>query len=368
MHIPFLDLRRQYDLLKPELDQVVAEVMSEASFVGGERVAAFERAFAEEHAVKHCVGTGNATDALLILLKALGVGVGDEVLVPSHGWLSAAEMVSLTGARPVFVDVNAESYCMDVDAARQKVSKSTKAIIPIHLYGQMADMTELLTLAQALDIPVIEDAAQAHFASQNGKMAGSQGLAGVFSFYPSKLLGAMGDGGCITTNDDQLAAKCRAIANHGGEAKNEHKLTGLNSRLDTLQAAVLHAKLKHIDDWITARNHIAGFYTRAFEELAAVTTPQIMTGNSHNFHIYAVRAKRRNELKTFLADAGIHTEIHYPLATPFTEAYAQLGHKTADLPVSAQLQEELLSLPIFATITHPEVTYIADKIREFYMS
>ena len=365
MKVPFLDLKRQYEMLKPELDQVVAEIMTEQWFIGGPRVAAFESAFAEAHAVSQGVGVGNATDGLFILLKALDIGPGDEVIVPAHGWLSAAEMVVLAGATPVFADVDPHSFCIDPTRVVEKIGPKTKAIIPIHLYGQMANMAALNELASEHKLYLIEDCAQAHFASQAGRAAGSQGIAGVFSYYPSKLLGAFGDGGCITTHDEALAENCRALANHGGRAKNDHFVPGLNSRLDSLQAAVLHTKLQHVYDWITGRNHVAGFYSSALAGIEEVVTPRICEGNSHNFHLYVIRAQKRDELKAYLKGCGIETEVHYPLATPFTPAFSK-DFSESEFPVSVQLQGEVLSLPIFATITHPEVEHVASCIQKFY--
>lgn len=366
MQIPFLNLQRKYAILQPTLDALTLEVMAEQRFVGGERVTSFEKVFAKSHNVKHCIGVGNATDALFIILKTLEIGKGDEVIVPAHGWMSAAEMVLLAGATPVFVDVDIESYCIHIPQIEAKISPRTKAIIPIHLYGQMADMEALKVFSDQHNIWLIEDAAQAHFASSGGHLAGSTGIAGAFSFYPSKLLGAMGDGGCITTNDDAFADKCRAIANHGGVGKNEHHIPGLNSRLDTLQAAILEFKIQHIDDWITARNHIAGFYGRELGKLPQITTPKISLGNAHNFHIYAIRTEQRDALKAHLEVAGVHTEIHYPVATPFTPAFSHMGHQPEDFPVSNELQSEVLSLPIYATLTHKEVQYIVNSIYQFF--
>lgn len=353
-------------MLQPAMNELVGQVLAEQRFVGGERVASFEKAFATAHNVKHCIGVGNATDALFIILKALDIGEGDEVIVPAHGWLSAAEMVLLVGAKPVFADVDATSYCLNVANLEGLATSKTRAIIPIHLYGQMADMQALKSFTDNRNILLIEDCAQAHFASNGGNMAGSTGTAGAFSFYPSKLLGAIGDGGCITTNDTTLADKCRAIANHGGVEKNEHRMPGLNSRLDTLQAAILEFKMQHVDDWITARNHIAGYYERELSSIAEITTPQISLGNAHNFHIYAIRAERRDHLKAHLAEMGVQTEIHYPLATPFTPAFSNTGYKARDFPVSAQLQAEELSLPIYATMTHQEVDHVVTTIKAFY--
>lgn len=366
METPFLDLQRQYAMLQPAIDELIGRVIAEQRFVGGKRVSSFEKAFAASHNTDHCIGVGNATDALFIILKALEIGEGDEVIVPAHGWISAAEMVLLAGAKPVFADVDAHSYCLSVQSIENLLTPSTRAIIPIHLYGQMADMQALKAFADSRKILLIEDCAQAHFASNEGQMAGSIGVAGAFSFYPSKLLGAMGDGGCITTSNNELAVKCRAIANHGGVMKNQHEVLGLNSRLDTLQAAILEFKMMHVDDWITARNHIAGFYERQLQEIKEVTTPHISLGNSHNFHIYALQAEKRDELKEYLAAAGIQTEIHYPVASPFTPAFSRSGYKIEDFPISTRLQSNELSLPIYETMTHREVDHVVRKIKAFY--
>lgn len=353
-------------MLQPDIDELVGQVLAEQRFVGGERLRSFENAFATAHGVSHCVGVGNATDALFIILKALGIGEGDEVIVPAHGWLSAAEMILLTGAQPVFSDVDSASYCLTVANVENLITAKTRAIIPIHLYGQMADMQALKTFADNLNIMLIEDCAQAHFASNGGDMAGSVGVAGAFSFYPSKLLGALGDGGCITTNDEKFAQKCRAIANHGGVEKNDHQLAGMNSRLDTLQAAVLEFKMRHVDDWITARNHIAGYYERELKDIPEIVTPQISLGNAHNFHIYAIQAEQRDELKVHLGTAGIQTEIHYPKVTPLTPAFSDTQHTVKDFPVSVRMQESELSLPIYETMTHQEVDHVVMMIKSFY--
>lgn len=368
MQIPFLDLKRQYIMLQPAIDQLVTQVLAEQRFVGGERVTSFEKSFAASHGADQCIGVGNATDAIFIILKALDIGKGDEVIVPAHGWLSAAEMVLLAGAKPVFADVDPESYCLDTSKVADLITPKTRAIIPIHLYGQMADMQALKELADVHGIFLIEDCAQAHFTSNGGQLAGSIGIAGAFSFYPSKLLGALGDGGCITTSDDDLTAKCRAIANHGGIDKNEHNIPGLNSRLDTLQAAVLEFKMQHVGDWIAARNHIAGFYERELKAIPEIAIPKISLGNAHNFHIYALKVEKRDALKAHLAAAGIQTEIHYPTATPFTPAFTDSKVKISDFPVAAQLQNMELSLPIYETMTHQEVEYVAATIKEFYPS
>ena len=244
MQIPFLDLKRQYQAIKNEVDQAISQVVEAQHFIGGNTVAEFEHLFAAAHQKKHCIGVGNATDALFIILKALDIGENDEVIVPAHGWLSAAEMVSLTGARPVFVDVEENRFGLDPKTIESKITVHTKAIIPIHLYGQICQIEDLLSIAEKFNLHLIEDAAQAHFSSKNGKKAGHWGLASAFSFYPSKVLGAFGDGGAILTDNDEFAIKCRMISNHGGLSKNDHKLKGINSRLDTLQAAILKCEVR----------------------------------------------------------------------------------------------------------------------------
>jgi dTDP-4-amino-4,6-dideoxygalactose transaminase len=366
MEVPFLDLKRQYNKLKPLLDQAVIDVIEEQYFVRGKRVDSFEQDFASVKTINHCVGVGNGTDALFIVLKMLGIGSGDEVIIPAHGWLSAAEMIKLTGATPVFVDVCKDSFCMNADLVEQRISKKTKAIIPIHLYGQMADMKRLGQIAESHNLHLIEDCAQAHFASQNGQPSGSLGIAGTFSFYPSKLLGAFGDAGCIATHNLELASNCKAYANHGELTKNEHQFLGINSRLDSLQAAVLSIKLKHVNACIAGRNKVASHYSEGLKNLSAIQTPKIMEGNTHDFHLYVIRCERRNELKEFLSSKGISTAVHYPNATPYTKAFFGHNYQPEDFPVSHQLQGEVLSLPMFAKLKDEELDYVVEQIQMFY--
>lgn len=366
MDVPFLELKRQYNELKPLLDEAVISVVKEQFFVKGKRVESFESHFSSIKTVRHCIGVGNGTDALFITLKALGIGNGDEVLIPAHGWLSAAEMVKLTGAVPVFVDVCEDSFCINSDLIQAHINSKTKAIIPIHLYGQMADMTKLSQIAKAADLHLIEDCAQAHFASQHGKASGSTGIAGTFSFYPSKLLGAFGDAGAIITNAPQLDTQCRAFANHGELTKNEHCFTGMNSRLDALQAAVLDVKLKRVKSWIARRNEVANYYEHHLKEIDSVQTPIILDGNTHDFHLYVIRCKRRDELQKFLLSRGIRTAIHYPHATPYTKAFMANDYQPEDFPVSYVLQGEVLSLPMFPELREEELAHLVESIRAFY--
>ena len=346
------------------MDTAVQSVIDEHRFVGGEVVSNFEKAFAKAHKVKHCIGVGNATDALFVILKSLGIGNGDEVIVPAHGWLSAAEMVSLCGANPVFADVELQRFGLDPKSVEEKITARTKAIIPIHLYGQICEIEALAELSEKHHLYLIEDAAQAHFAEKNGKTAGSWGIASAFSFYPSKILGAFGDGGAILTNDDIFAKQCRMFANHGGLSKNDHQVKGINSRLDTLQAAVLNIKLNHVSSWIEARNRIAKRYSEVFKDIQGIITPEVNETETHNFHIYCIRTKKRDALKMHLQNAGISTEIHYPLASPLTSAFNS-NDKPEDFPNSFQLQNEVLSLPIYPELTDAEIEYVIKKVKEF---
>ncbi|MGW8121620.1 DegT/DnrJ/EryC1/StrS family aminotransferase [Roseivirga echinicomitans] len=364
MKIPFLDLKRQYTSLKKEVDTAIESVIDEHRFVGGEVVSSFENAFAKAHKAKHCIGLGNATDALFVILKSLGIGPGDEVIVPAHGWLSAAEMVALSGAIPVFADVELQHFGLDPKSVEMKITPQTKAIIPIHLYGQICEIEALAKLAKKHHLYLIEDAAQAHFAEKSGRIAGSWGIASAFSFYPSKILGAYGDGGAILTNDDAFAKQCRMFANHGGLSKNDHQVKGINSRLDTLQAAVLNVKLNHVEQWIEVRNGIAERYSEAFVPIEGIISPKVNGSETHNFHIYCIRTKKRDALKAHLQHAGIATEIHYPLASPYTPAFIS-DYSPKDFPNSFQLQNEVLSLPIYPELTDVEIGYVIEKVREF---
>jgi dTDP-4-amino-4,6-dideoxygalactose transaminase len=366
MKIPYLDLKRQYNAIQKDVDVAVNTVVSNQHFVGGSGVGSFESSFAKTHHADHCVGVGNATDALFIILKALKIGVGDEVIVPAHGWLSAAEMVSLTGAQVVFADVEFETFGIDPRSVAAKINAKTKAIIAIHLYGQICKIEELHQLSQQYKIHLIEDCAQAHFASLNGNLAGSWGVASAFSFYPSKILGAYGDGGAILTNNSELALACRKFANHGGLYKNDHQLKGMNSRLDALQAEVLMVKLNFVQEWIEKRRVIAEFYAQSLEGIGDISVPTTSNHSKPNHHIYAIRTKQREALKVHLEKAGVGTEIHYPKASPFTIAFNDSNYGLEDFPVSYQLQNELLSLPIYPELAEEELAYIVQQVKLFF--
>lgn len=367
MEVPFVDLKSQYAGIKSEIDNAIASVFEEGNFIGGVHVKKFESEFSKVHKISHCIGVGNGTDALYAALKMMGVGPGDEVLTPALSWISSAEFITLTGATPVFVDVDAVFYTIDPVLLEQKISSKTKAVVVVHLYGQMADMRTIQDITVRHNIKLIEDCAHAHFAEADGKKAGTFGDAGCFSFYPTKNLGAYGDGGCVITQDAMLAERVRRYTNHGGLVKDEHLTEGINSRLDTLQAAILNVKLNALSHWTEKRIHHAKRYRELLEDTHEVTLPDVRTGTLHVFHLFVIRTKQRDELKKYLADHGIETMVHYPQAIPLEPAYGYLNHTVADFPVASMLTREILSLPIYPDLTDEHIQYVCEKIRRFFL-
>lgn len=366
MRVPFLNLKAIHKPIEPELKQVFNQVLDESYFLHGRQVTEFEKAFSAKLGLQHCLGVGNCTDALSIVLKMMGIGEGDEVIVPAMTWITDAEVVSNLGAKPVFVDVDPLTFTLDVSKIEAAITAKTKAIIPVHLYGQMADMNAILELAEEHQLKVVEDCAQSHFATQNGKFAGSFGHAAVFSFYPTKNLGALGDAGAIVTNNKSLYEACRKLANHGALDKHSHEFPGMNSRLDTLQAAILKLKLNYIDTWNEERRKLAHHYSEALNGIDGLVLPVTAEGNEHVFHIYNVLTPERDELKAFLHEEGIQTQIHYPKALPFTKAYAYLNSRPSDFPVAYKLQQEGISLPLYPGMEENQQAFVIEKIRNFF--
>ena len=377
MNIPFVDLRAQYESIKEEINSAISGVISKSAFVGGPFVESFEKAFAHFCNVRHCIGVGNGTDALFIALKILGIGKGDEVIVPANSFIATSEAVTLTGAKVVFVDINPKTYTMDStkleDCVKSRYALCSvrsanrlKAIIPVHLYGQPADMDPILGIAKKYDLKVVEDAAQAHGATYKDRPIGSIGDMACFSFYPGKNLGAYGDGGAIATNDDQLAHNARMFANHGRVDKYDHEVEGVNSRLDGLQAAVLEVKLRHLMDWADRRRGNAYLYNECLKDTDLVTPLEIEHVKAV-YHLYVVRIKNgnREKLQDYLKSKGIATGIHYPIALPNLKAYAYLNHGKSDFPEATVASEEILSLPMFPELEKKQIGYIAENIREF---
>lgn len=361
--IPFVDLKAQYLSIKDDIDKAIQDVIEQTAFIGGTVIKEFEAAFAAYIGTKHCIGCGNGTDSIEILLKAMNIGSGDEVLVPANSWISTSEAVSAIGATPVFVDVD-EFYCINISLAEKKITAKTKAIIPVHLYGHPADMPAVMKLAEKYDLKVIEDCAQSHGAEINGKRTGTWGHAASFSFYPGKNLGAYGDAGAMLTSDDELAAVCRQIANHGQIKKHHHVREGRNSRLDTLQAAILLAKLPYIDNWTKARVKHAGLYNELLRD-ADVTTAPVRKNSTHVYHLYVIQTQRREDLQKYLKENGVETALHYPTALPLLPCYAQYNYRSEDFPVAFHNQSRILSLPMYAELTDEQIHYVAGLIKSF---
>jgi len=366
MTVPFVDLKAQYISIKDEIDKAIAGVINETAFIGGKYVNDFEKKFAELYGIKHCISCANGTDSLYIIMKMLGIAAGDEVITAANSWISCSETISQTGATPVFVDNDAVYYTIDENLLERKITSRTKAIIPVHLQGQMCEMDTILELAGKYKIAVIEDCAQSHFSAYKGKRAGTMGTAGSFSFYPSKNLGAYGDAGCIITNDDALAEQCKRFARHGALVKHEHTLEGINSRMDGLQAAILSAKLPYILEWTEKRQSNAGYYNRILNSIPQITLPAVRPQTNHAYHLYVVRAERRDELAAYLKSKEIETSVHYPVPLPFLDAYKYLGHQPGDFPVADKYQHQILSLPMYAELTEEMMDYVSTTIKEFY--
>ena len=366
MKIPFVDLKAQYQSIKEEIDGAIASVIDRTAFVGGSFVSDFEKNFAAAYGIKHVISCGNGTDSLYILMKMMGIGPGNEVITVANSWISSSETITQTGARPVFVDAHPEYYSMDETKLEVKITPHTKAVIAVHLQGQMCNIEIIKKICDKNALYLIEDCAQSHFSEYKAKRAGLFGHAGSFSFYPGKNLGAYGDAGCIITNDDVLAENCRMYARHGALKKHQHIMEGINSRLDGLQAAILNAKLPHLADWTEKRIQHAADYNKRLANIPEITLPKQRPGTKHTWHLYVIRCANRQKLAEYLSEKGIETSVHYPTALPNLPAYKYLGHKPADFPVATELQDQILSLPMYPEMTDEMIVYIADAIRTFF--
>jgi dTDP-4-amino-4,6-dideoxygalactose transaminase len=364
MNVPFVDLKAQYRSIKQEIDTAIQTVINEAAFIRGKYVERFEDEFALIHNVKQCVSCGNGTDAIYIALKALGIGVGDEVITTALSWISTSEMVSQTGAKVVFADIEPEYFTIDPAQIEEKITEKTRAIIPVHIYGQAADMDVIMAIAGKYGLAVIEDCAQAHLARYKGQVVGTFGDVGTFSFYPGKNLGAYGDAGAIISNDEQLARRARIFANHGAYVKHQHQVEGINSRMDGIQASILSAKLKYLNAW-TQQRRIHGYnYNKLLTKLDGVEIPLERKDCEHVYHLYVIRSQKRSQLQDYLKAVGIETGIHYPVCLPFLQAYNYLGHSESEFPVCSRYQEEILSLPIYPELTKEMCDYVVQEIKE----
>ncbi|MFK8030836.1 MAG: DegT/DnrJ/EryC1/StrS family aminotransferase [Gammaproteobacteria bacterium] len=365
MHVPFVDLGAQYQAHKKEFDDAFASVIDKTAFIGGHFVKAFEKRYAEQYGVKHCISCANGTDAIYIALRMLGVGAGDEVITTAATWISTSETISQTGAKPVFVDVD-EHYLIDVEKIESAITPQTRAIIPVHLYGQAVNMGRLMEIARKHNLFVLEDCAQAHFSEWDGQRVGTIGDVATFSFYPGKNLGAWGDAGAIVTNDDALAEKMRMLANHGALIKHQHTMEGINSRLDGLQASLLTAKMDHIEDWTKARQRVAAKYDNLLNGVGDLRLPTVHDKATHVYHLYVINTARRDELKDYLGKHSIQSAIHYPTSIPLLPAYEYLNMTADDIPNAASNQEQILSIPIYPEISDEAVAYVADTIKAFF--
>ena len=350
--IPLVDLSAQHAAVAAEVAEGWRDVLARTAFIGGPQIASFESDYAAFIGVSHCVGVANGTDAIEVALRALGVGVGDECILPANTFIATAEAVSRAGATPVLVDCSDDdTYLIDTDAAAAAVTKRTRAIIPVHLYGQAAPVERLMPLAEEIGAQVVEDAAQSQGARRNGTAAGALGHVAATSFYPGKNLGAYGDAGAVLTDGDDIARRVRIIADHGSPRKYEHELLGLNSRLDTLQAVVLSAKLRRLDGWNAARRAAAARYDALLSGRAEMVLPRTLAGNEHVWHLYVVRVPGRDQVLKELHAAGIGAGIHYPVPIHLTSAFADLGYGRGSFPVAERTAGDLLSLPLFPEIT-----------------
>ncbi|MUK38110.1 aminotransferase class I/II-fold pyridoxal phosphate-dependent enzyme [Aliivibrio fischeri] len=364
--IPFNDLYAHYQSMKQEINGAIQDVLEKTSFVRGPHVEEFEVNYAELMQSEHCVSCANGTDSLYIAMKALGVQEGQEVLAPAHSWISTTETITQAGAKVVFCDTEADVFTIDPAEIRAKITDKTVGIIPVHLYGQAANMTEIMEIAKEHSLWVLEDCAQAHLATHKGQQVGTFGDVASFSFYPGKNLGAMGDAGAATTNIKKLADQMAKFARHGGLVKGIHEIEGINSRLDGLQAAILNVKLKYLAGWTQERQRIAARYTELLSGIDGLECPTIAEGNEHVWHLYVVRTDRRDELAAYLKEQNVQTSINYPIALPFLQAYERLGHKHEDFPNAYRNQSQILSLPIYPEMPDEFVVRVCDEICNFY--
>jgi dTDP-4-amino-4,6-dideoxygalactose transaminase len=368
MTIPFVDLKAQYKNIKKDIDDAIAHVIEDAAFIRGKYVKEFEEQFASLYGIRHVISCGNGTDSLYIIMKMLDIGQGDEVITVANSWISSSETISQTGAKPVFTDAHPEYYSMDEMQLQKKISPKTKAIIAVHLQGQMCNIEAIKNFCDQHRIYLIEDCAQSHFSEYKGVRAGKTGIAGSFSFFPGKNLGAYGDAGCIITNNDELAEKCRMYANHGALKKHHHMIEGINSRMDGLQAAILSAKLPYILEWTKKRIQVAACYNNYLSGIPEIMLPKTRPQSIHTYHLYVIRARQRDQLKNCLEKQGIETLIHYPTPLPSLPSYQYLGHQPEDFPVASRLRHEILSLPVYPELQEDVIAYISNHIREFYQN
>jgi dTDP-4-amino-4,6-dideoxygalactose transaminase len=365
MKVPFLDLKAQYESIKDEIDTAIGQVVEKTAFAGGPFVKKFEKEFADYCGCKHAMGVSSGTSAIWLALIGLGVGEGDEVITVPNTFIATAEAISMCGAKPVFVDIDEQTYNMNPDLLEKAITPRTKAVIPVHLYGQMADMDPVMEIARKHGLFVIEDACQAHGAEYKGRRAGSIGDAGCFSFYPGKNLGAYGEAGAVVTNNLELVGKINSVKDHGQAKKYYHNMIGWNARMDGIQGAVLSIKLKYLDKWNDARRNNAKLYTDLLSDFDGTVTPYVADYSKHVFHIYAIRVQNCNGLMSALSEKEIQFGIHYPVPIHLQDAYGFLGLKKGSFPAAENSVNGLLSLPMFPELAKEQIEYVVNEIKQF---
>ena len=364
--IPLVDLKAQYQAIKPEINEAIQRVLESSRFIQGPEVAAFEAAFAQISQAPHAIGVGSGTVALQLALTALGVTSGDEVITSSHTFIATAEAIRETGARPVFVDIDRQTYNIDPNLIEAAITERTRAIVPVHIYGRPANMAAIMEIAHRHNLAVVEDAAQAHLATYQDKSVGLWGDAGIFSFFPAKNLGAYGDAGAVVTNNPDLANKIRLMRDHGRDKKYVHVTRGIGARLDALQAAVLSVKLHHLSQWTRQRQEAAALYRTGLQDLASIVLPYECHNATHVYHLFVIRTTQRNELQAHLKTKNIASGIHYPLPLHLQPALEYLEYKKGDLPHTELIADTVLSLPIYPEITSAQVETVIQAIRDFF--
>ncbi|MBI4116026.1 MAG: DegT/DnrJ/EryC1/StrS family aminotransferase [Candidatus Omnitrophica bacterium] len=366
MKIPLADLKAQYESIKPEIDAAIQRVLESSQFILGKEVEAFEEAFAHYCSVKHCVAVNSGTSALHLALLALGVGPGDEVVTVSQTFIATLEAIIWTGAKPVLVDIDEKTFTMDPAKVESALTKKTKVILPVHLYGHPADMDPILQIAKKKNLFVLEDACQAHGALYKGKRVGSLGIAGCFSFYPGKNLGAYGEGGAVVTNDLELATRIRKLRNHGGTKKYSHEIIGTNGRMEAIQGAILRTKLPYLDGWNEKRRQHARKYDSLLQGLGLILPREAQYAKSV-FHVYVIRTPDRDKLHARLNEQGIGSVIHYPKANHLVDACKSLGYREGSLPVTEKISKEVISLPIYPELTQEQIQTVTEAIKTFLL-
>ncbi|MBP7460043.1 MAG: DegT/DnrJ/EryC1/StrS family aminotransferase [Candidatus Delongbacteria bacterium] len=378
MRVPFLDLKTQYLSIKEEIQVGINEVLDNTAYICGKKVKAFEEAFSQAHQAQYCLGLSSGTDALHLAYWCMGIGIGsqvelgrlkeemDEVIIPVNTYIATSESLTIAGGRPVFVDHDEESFNIDPAKIEEKITPKTRAIVAVHLYGQPADMDAISAIARRHNLEVIEDCSQAHLARYKGKLIGTFGRVGTFSFYPGKNLGAYGEGGAVLTNDHGLYEKMLSFRQHGAVVKYVHNLEGHNYRMEEIQGAVLGVKIRYLEKWTDQRRQVAARYRELFQSVDEVKTPKELPGNKHVYHLFVIRVPQRQALADFLKDKGIDTGLHYPMPLHVQEAYRYMGLREGDFPVAEKCCREILSIPMYPDLTEEQIQYVVDSVKQFY--